>query len=128
MRDDTAVRRQVRTSSARTLFATVSWSKKNAAPARAWERKSDARYAIHLKIEKPAPDLRTNMAIACCRMRPTMTVALARKHQYSIQKKSIEMVNVPWDVLAVPGGGPEAELEDEQTEDRDRTVAVGGAL
>ena len=36
--------------------------------------------------------------------------------------------DVPWDVLAVPGGGPEAELEDEQTEDRDRTVAVGGAL
>ena len=55
---------------------TTSVLKKNAAPWRAWARKSEARNAIHLKIEKPAPDLRTNMAIACCRKSPTKTVGL----------------------------------------------------
>lgn len=54
----------------------TSASKKNAAPSRAWARKSEARIAIHLKIAKPAPDFKTNMAIACCVKRPTMTVGL----------------------------------------------------
>ena len=36
--------------------------------------------------------------------------------------------DAPWDVAAVLGRRPEAELEDEQAEDGDRTVAVGGAL
>lgn len=57
-------------------FATVSASKKNVAPADDWSKKSDARVAIHLKIEKPAPDLRTKRATACWMNNPTMTVGL----------------------------------------------------
>jgi hypothetical protein len=54
----------------------VSASKKNAAPTSASFKKSDARAAIHLKIEKPAPDFRTKRAIACWQNNPTMTVGL----------------------------------------------------
>ena len=36
--------------------------------------------------------------------------------------------SVPWNVAAVLRGSPEAELEDEETENRDGTVAVAGVL
>lgn len=57
-------------------FATVSASKKNVAPAADWSRKSEARVAIQLKIEKPALDFRTNKAMACWMNNPTITVGL----------------------------------------------------
>lgn len=43
----------------------VSASKKNVAPAFDWFRKSLARVAIQVKIEKPAEVFSTNSAIAC---------------------------------------------------------------
>ena len=58
------------------FFATVSASKKNVAPALACARKSDAAMASHLKMENPAPDLSTNIAIACWMNKPTITVGL----------------------------------------------------
>jgi hypothetical protein len=57
-------------------FATVSASKKNVAPAADWFKKSEARVAIQLKIEKPAPVLSTKRATACCKNNPTITVGL----------------------------------------------------
>jgi hypothetical protein len=57
-------------------FATVAASKKNVAPAPDWFKKSDARVAIQLKSEKPAPDFSTKRATACWRNNPTMTVGL----------------------------------------------------
>jgi len=60
------------------LTLTVSASKKKAAPAFAWAKKSAARVAIHLKMENPAPDLSTKSAITCCRKRPTITVGLRK--------------------------------------------------
>ena len=36
--------------------------------------------------------------------------------------------SVPWNVAAMLRGSPEAELEDEETENRDGTVAVAGVL
>lgn len=57
-------------------FAVVSASKKKPEPASALARKSAARVATHLKMSKPAVDLSTKSAIACCMKRPTMTVGL----------------------------------------------------
>ena len=56
-----------------------------------------------------------------------MTVGLdclsAHKH-----KGAYNEVDIPWDVRAVFRSGPEAELEDEETEHRDRTVTVACVL
>lgn len=48
--------------------------KKKDVPAADWLRKSEAKVPIQLKILYPAPDLRTNNAMACCATSPTMTV------------------------------------------------------
>ena len=74
---------------------TTSALKKNSAPWRAWERKSEARMAIHLNIEKPAPDFNTNMAIACWVNKPTMTVGLYNSEYVYHWNKT---VSVPWNV------------------------------
>ena len=58
------------------LSMTDSRSKKKMAPTLDWSKKSEARKAIHLKILKPASDLRTKRAMACWKKRPTMTVGL----------------------------------------------------
>lgn len=52
----------------------VSESKKNPAPARPCFKKSLASVAIHLKMLNPAPDFKTNSAIACWMNSPTITV------------------------------------------------------
>ena len=56
------------------FVVTVSRSKKKAVLTRPWARKSEARFASHLKVWKPAPDLSTKREIACWTNRPTMTV------------------------------------------------------